>query len=172
MEQLPALAFSVSAATRKPRGNEQDGKDYYFISPDDFQERIQKNDFAEWEMVYEGKYYGTLKSELERIWKDGRIPVLDVDVHGAIHVKKQYPETTLTLFVEPPSVEVLRERLKSRGTETEESLNTRVNKAGYEMSFKDQFDAVIMNDDLTKARNAALALVQSFIERQEYGEKD
>src|SRR5215203_3024505 len=112
MKVYPQLAFSISAATRQARGIEKDGVDYYFISEDDFKQKIQQNEFAEWEMVYEGKYYGTLKSELQRIWDKGQIPVLDIDVKGAIHVKQQYPGSSLTLFIELPSVDELRKRLE------------------------------------------------------------
>ena len=105
MHHFPQLAFSVSAATRKPRGNEKDGLDYHFITEEAFKEKIQHNEFVEWEMVYEGKYYGTLKSELERIWADNKVPVLDIDVKGAIHVQQQYPGDSLSLFIETPSVE-------------------------------------------------------------------
>ena len=164
MLNFPQLAFSVSAATRQARGNETDGKDYYFMSLDDFKQKIQHNEFIEWEMVYEGKYYGTLKSELQRIWKNNQIPVLDIDVKGAIHVKQQFPESALTIFIEPPSVDVLKARLQSRGTETEESLAARVNKASYEISFKDQFDSQILNDNFEQACNAAEKIVAAFIE--------
>jgi len=157
------LEFSISAATRKPRGNERDGHDYYFISGEDFTNKIQHGEFVEWEMVYEGKYYGTLKSELMRIWNEGRVPVLDIDVKGAIHVEQQYPETTLSIFIEPPSVDELKRRLQSRGTETEESLNARVNKASYELSFKHSFDAIIVNDDLEKACRQAEETVAAFV---------
>src|SRR4051812_33427405 len=116
------LAFSVSAATRQARGNEKNGVDYYFMSQEDFTNKIQHEEFIEWEMVYEGKYYGTLKSELIRIWKEGKVPVLDIDVKGAIHVQQQFPETTLSIFIEAPSIEELKKRLQSRGTESEESL--------------------------------------------------
>ena len=163
MHTFPQLAFSVSAATRHARGNEQHGKDYYFISPDDFKQHIQHNEFVEWEMVYEGKYYGTLKSELDRIWDTGKIPVLDIDVKGAIHVKQQYPDAALTLFILPPSVDVLKKRLESRGTETTESLAARVNKASYEISFKDHFDKQILNDNLEQACAEAIAIVQAFL---------
>ena len=115
LNKYQQLAFSVSATTRQPRGSEKDGVDYYFISVSAFQQRIEQNEFIEWEMVYEGKYYGTLRSELERLWSLGKIPVLDVDVKGAIHVQKQYPGTSLSIFVKPPSVEELKKRLKSRG---------------------------------------------------------
>jgi len=157
------LAFSVSAATRKARGTEKNGVDYYFISEEDFTNKIQHEEFAEWEMVYEGKYYGTLKSELARIWNQGKIPVLDIDVKGAIHVQQQYPETTLSFFIEPPSVDELKRRLQSRGTESEESLNARVNKASYELSFKHYFDHIIINDDLDRAVKQAEEIVKVFI---------
>ena len=116
------LAFSVSAATRPARGKEKNGVDYYFMSGDEFHQKIQQNEFVEWEMVYEGKYYGTLKSELQRIWKENKTPLLDIDVKGAIHVQQQFPQSSLTIFIEPPSVEELKKRLQSRGTETEASL--------------------------------------------------
>ena len=126
------LAFSISAATRQPRGNEKSGVDYYFMSAEEFTNKIQHEEFIEWEMVYEDKYYGTLKSELHRIWSEGKVPLLDIDVKGAIHVQKQFPETTLSLFIEPPSIEELKRRLSSRGTESEDSLQDRINKASYE----------------------------------------
>jgi len=163
MQQFPQLAFSISAATRQARGNEKNDVDYYFMSEEDFKQKIKNNEFVEWEMVYEGKYYGTLKSEMQRIWNNNQIPILDIDVKGAIHVKQQYPDTALTIFIEPPSVEELKKRLQSRGTETEESLAARVNKASYEISFKDQFDRQIINDDLEKARAKAVEIVQEFI---------
>jgi len=166
MRHFPQLAFSISAATRKPRGYEKDGVDYHFITEDEFKQKIQHEEFVEWEMVYEGKYYGTLKSELQRIWADNKIPVLDIDVKGAIHVQQQYPESSLSLFIEPPSVDVLKARLESRGTETAESLAARVNKSAYELSFKDQFNQHIVNDDLTRACGEADKLVEQFINRQ------
>src|SRR5829696_629874 len=115
------LAFSISAATRQCRSDEQNGKDYYFMTLQEFTNKIQHEEFVEWEMVYEGKYYGTLKSELQRIWNGNKIPVLDIDVKGAIHVQQQFPETTLSLFIEPPSIDELRRRLERRGTENQES---------------------------------------------------
>jgi guanylate kinase len=163
MQLYPQLAFSVSAATRQPRGVEKDGIDYHFISADDFKQKIQHNEFIEWEMVYEGKYYGTLRSELERIWANNQIPVLDIDVKGAIHVQQQFPGTSLSLFIEPPSVEELKKRLQSRGTETPESLAARINKASFELSFKDQFNKIIVNDDLQKACGKAADVVGTFI---------
>ena len=163
MKNFSQLAFSVSATTRKARGNETDGVDYHFISEQEFKQKIQHNEFVEWEMVYEGKYYGTLKTELLRIWNDNRIPVLDIDVKGAIHVQQQYPETSLSLFIEPPSIEELKKRLESRGTETAESLAARVNKAAYELSFKEQFNNCIINDNLLHACAAAEAITGAFI---------
>lgn len=163
LKTFPELAFSVSAATRKPRGEEKNGVDYYFISEEDFRKKIQENAFAEWEMVYEGKYYGTLKSELQRIWDLGRFPVLDIDVKGAIHVQQQYPGQVLSLFIQPPSVEELKKRLESRGTETPESLHARVSKASYELSFSHSFSHVIVNDVLEKACSEAENLVRAFI---------
>ncbi|HEY6504792.1 MAG TPA: guanylate kinase [Chitinophagaceae bacterium] len=163
LKTFPQLAFSISAATRPPRSFETNGVDYYFISLEDFKQKIQHKEFAEWEMVYEGKYYGTLKSELERIWKNKQVPLLDIDVKGAIHVKQQYPESLLTLFIEPPSIAELKRRLESRGTETAESLQARVNKASYEISFKDHFHYSVMNDDLEKACAEAEKIVREFL---------
>jgi len=163
MKTFPVLAFSISAATRNPRGIEKDGVDYYFMSEDDFKQKIQNKEFAEWEMVYEGKYYGTLKSELKRIWGLNKIPVLDIDVKGAIHIQQQYPENTLSLFVEPPSVDELKNRLQGRGTETAESLAARVNKAAYELSFKDHFNKTVVNDNLQRACAEAEQIVGGFI---------
>jgi len=158
------LVFSVSAATRLKRSYEEDGVDYYFMSVDDFKEKIQHGAFVEWEMVYEGKYYGTLKSEIHRIWKEEKAPLLDIDVKGAVHVQQQHPEKSLSIFIEPPSVDELKKRLNTRGTETPESIATRVNKAAYELSFKEHFDKVIVNDDLEKACREAEMIVRFFIE--------
>ncbi len=165
MAKFPVLTFSVSAATRQARGTEKNGVDYYFISGEEFKQRIQQHEFVEWEMVYEGKYYGTLKSELERIWKEGKVPVLDIDVKGAIHVQQQFNEGTLSLFIEPPSVNELKIRLEGRGTETAESLAARVNKASYELSFKDHFDKTVVNADLSIACNEAEKIVAEFLNR-------
>ena len=165
MQRFPQLAFSVSAATRPPRDNEKNGVDYHFMTEEVFKQKIQQNEFVEWEMVYEGKYYGTLKEELQRIWNMDKIPVLDIDVKGAIHVQQQYPQTSLSLFIEPPSVKELKKRLESRGTETAESLAARVNKASYELSFKEHFNKIIVNDDLEKACIEAELILLGFIKR-------
>ena len=157
------LAFSVSCATRPPRNYEKDKVDYYFISVDEFKERISNNEFIEWEMVYEGKYYGTLKTELERIWNMQKSPLLDVDVKGGINIQQQFPTSSLSLFIEPPSIEELEKRLKARGTESPESLLARLNKASYEMTFKSQFDKVVLNDSLERACKEAEEIVREFL---------
>lgn len=163
MRNFSQLSFSISAATRKPRGTEKNGVDYHFISTEDFKQKIQHNEFVEWEMVYEGKYYGTLKAELERIWQENKIPVLDIDVKGAIHVQQQYPASTLSLFIQAPSIDELRKRLESRGTETADSMAARINKASYELSFKDHFNHTITNDVLQRACSEAELIVADFI---------
>lgn len=163
LDKYPLLAFSVSAATRSPRGAERHGVDYYFISVEKFKKKIQEGAFVEWEMVYEGKYYGTLKSELERIWNEGRTPLLDIDVQGAIHVQQQFPQTSLSVFIQPPSIEILRHRLESRGTESADSVQTRINKAGYELSFSHAFNAVVTNQYLDKACAETEILVKNFL---------
>ena len=163
LAKYPWLSFSISAATRQPRAGETDGKDYHFMSVEQFQEHIRHNDFIEWEMVYEGKYYGTLRAEIERIWQIGKIPMLDIDVKGAIHVQQQFPEQSLSLFIEPPSVDELRRRLESRGTETADTLEARVNKASYEISFKNHFDRIIVNDHLETACRETEAAILTFV---------
>jgi guanylate kinase len=163
LQKYPNLSFSVSATTRKPRGDEKDGIDYYFLSSDNFTQKIKENDFIEWEMVYEGKYYGTLRSELQRIWDLHKVPLLDIDVKGAIHVQKQFPNNVLSLFIQPPSVEELARRLSFRGTETAESIATRVNKAAYELSFSHQFNHIIVNDNLNKACIETETIIKKFI---------
>lgn len=164
LKTLPdQLAFSISATTRQPRNNEINLVDYYFMPVAAFKEKIQQDEFIEWEMVYEGKYYGTLKSELERIWQQNKAPLLDVDVKGGIHVQQQFPKTSLSLFIEPPSLEELEQRLRSRGTETTESLQARISKASFELSFKQHFDHVIINDRLDDACAEAEKIVKNFL---------
>jgi guanylate kinase len=163
MTVFPQLAFSISAATREARANEKNGIDYYFISVEEFQKKILNEEFVEWEMVYEGKYYGTLKSELRRMWSIEQIPVLDIDVQGAIHVQKEYPVNSLFIFIKPPSVEELKRRLESRGSESAESLQTRVSKAAYELSFVNQFNHVVENKDFETACKEAEQIVREFI---------
>ena len=165
LNKYPQLAFSVSATTRAQRKYETNGKDYYFISVDEFNKKIQHDEFVEWEMVYEGKYYGTLKSELEKIWNQNQFPVLDIDVKGAIHVQQQYPGCALSIFIEPPSIDALKKRLESRGTETPETLTARVNKAAYEISFKHHFSNIIVNDNLDKACAEAQVIIENFFSK-------
>ena len=147
LANYPQLAFSVSATTRAPRGMEQDGVDYHFISPAAFEGHIYQNDFLEYEMVYEELYYGTLKSELDRIWAEGKMPVLDIDVKGAIAIQKQLGDQALSIFILPPSIESLKERLETRNTDSEEKMQMRLDKAAYEISFSNQFNAIIENED-------------------------
>ena len=149
------LEFSISATCRSPRGEERHGKEYYFFSTDEFRQKIDKDDFLEWEQVYPGCYYGTLKSELERIWAKGHTVVFDVDVVGGVNIKKIFGERALSIFVQAPSVEVLRQRLESRGTDSAEKIEERVAKAEYEMTFADKFDIVVVNDKLESALEQA-----------------
>ncbi|MEZ5016406.1 MAG: guanylate kinase [Flavipsychrobacter sp.] len=160
---LPELSFSISACTRAPRAGEIDGKDYYFITVDKFKEHIEKEAFIEWEMVYEGKYYGTLKIEFERIWKREHYPLVDIDVVGALNVKKQYPENSLSVFIKAPSVEELRKRLEKRGTETPETLEERVGKAEKELDYAPLFDKIIVNDDLETATVELISTVKTYL---------
>lgn len=165
LANYPQLAFSVSATTRAPRGAEQDGVDYHFISPAAFEGHINQNDFLEYEMVYEGLYYGTLKSELDRIWNLGKTPVLDIDVKGAIAIQKQLGEQSLSIFILPPSIEVLKERLEKRNTESPEKVQMRLDKAAYEISFSNQFNAVVKNEVLETACTETASLIQDFISK-------
>jgi guanylate kinase len=165
LKAMPSLSFSVSATTRAPRGNEKQGVEYHFISLAQFEGHIYQNDFLEYEMVYEGVYYGTLQSELTRIWNLGKIPVLDIDVKGAIKVQKQLGANCLSIFVMPPSIEILKERLENRKTETTESLEMRLDKAAYEISFSNQFNAVIQNNDLALACTETEKLITAFLQK-------
>lgn len=159
----PDLGFSISASTRDKRGRtEQHGKDYYFLSPEDFKDKIDNNEFIEWEEVYEGNFYGTLKSEIERIWKEGKDVIFDVDVKGGLNLKKYFGDKALAIFVKVPSMEVLKERLKDRGTESPESLSRRLFKANFEMSFQDHFDVVLVNEDLNRSLAEAQRLYDEF----------
>ena len=157
------LEFSVSATCRAPRGEERHGKEYYFFTADEFKQRIEKDDFLEWEEVYPGCFYGTLKSELERIWKAGHAVVFDVDVVGGVNIKKIFGDQALSVFIKAPSVEVLRQRLIGRGTDSMEKIEQRVAKAEYEMTFADKFDVVIVNDNLDTALAEAEKAVRDFL---------
>ena len=163
LEAFPELEFSVSCTTRSPRGTEQNGIDYHFISPDAFREKIAENAFVEFEEVYQDKYYGTLKSEVERIWQSGKTVIFDVDVKGGISLKKYFGEKALSVFIMPPSVEELERRLVSRATDDPETIKTRVAKASDEMTFKDQFDVIIVNNDLDEAKNTTENILKNFL---------
>lgn len=159
----PELKFSVSAASRAPRGDEKNGVAYWFISADEFRKRIADNEFVEYEEVYPGSFYGTLKSEVERIWDNGDAIIFDVDVKGGVNLKKYFGDRALSVFIQAPSVEVLRQRLVSRATDSPEAIERRVAKAAEEMTYADRFDHIIVNDDLQKAYADAEKLVSEFL---------
>ncbi|SFW41003.1 guanylate kinase [Sinomicrobium oceani] len=160
------LDFSISATSRAPRGNEVDGKDYYFLSLHDFKNHIKNGDFLEWEEVYRDNFYGTLKSEVERIWAKGKHVIFDIDVAGGLRIKKKFPEQTLAVFVKPPSVDELKIRLKKRKTEPEDKINMRIAKASVELATAPQFDKIIKNYDLDTALEEAEKLVDEFVNKQ------
>jgi guanylate kinase len=162
-QNLP-LCFSISATSRPPRGEERHGREYFFLTPDEFSHRISVGDFLEHEEVYAGHYYGTLKSEVERILERGDHVIFDVDVVGGCNIKQFYGSRALSIFIAPPGIEVLRSRLEQRGTESPKVIERRIAKAEYEMSFAPQFDIVLVNDDLYKAQVEALSIVKNFLE--------
>jgi guanylate kinase len=155
--------FSVSATTRPSRNGEIDGKDYYFLSEEEFKKRITANEFAEWEEVYKDRFYGTLKAEIERIWQTGKTGIFDIDVKGALSLKKVYGSQALTIFIAPPSFETLEERLKKRGSESPEALKERIERAAFEMTYQTKFDHYVVNDDLDKAIAQTEKLIEMFI---------
>jgi len=157
------LKFSVSACSRKPRVNETHGKDYYFISADEFKDRIENNEFVEWEEVYKDNFYGTLKSEVQRIWDSGYNVIFDVDVVGGLNIKRQYPKESLAIFIQAPSVEELEKRLRNRSTDDEETIRKRVAKAEHEMSFAPKFDETIVNDQLEDAVKETHDIIEAFL---------
>lgn len=163
MHQFPQLAFSISATTRQPRLGEKEGRDYYFLSIDAFQKKIKNDEFVEWEEVYADQYYGTLRQEIARLWALKYHITFDIDVKGALNIKKAFPEETLTVFVKAPSLEALYERLRNRNTESEEQLQKRMNRMQEEASYAPHFDYILVNDDLSTAFSEAEALVQNFI---------
>ena len=166
LEQVPDLKFSISATTRPKRDYEIDGKDYYFLTPEQFKERLANDEFLEWQEVYTDQFYGSLKSEVERIWSNGQAVIFDVEVLGGLNIKKFYGDEALSVFIEPPTMEELENRLKNRGTETEESLKKRIDKAEYELSFARQFDKIVLNDDLKTAQQEMIDLVRDFLEEK------
>lgn len=165
LEQNIGLEFSISATSRPPRGQEVHGKEYYFISADEFRQKIENDEFVEYEEVYQDRFYGTLKSEIDRISQKGNAVIFDLDVVGAQRVKQQYAKSTLSIFIKPPSIEVLRQRLEARGTETKEHIEARLAKAEYELSFENKYDVVIVNDKLEQAKAETLQTIKDFLSK-------
>src|SRR5690606_9161172 len=163
LEKMPELEFSVSCATRNPRENETNGKDYYFISTEEFKQKIENQEFAEFEEVYAGNFYGTLKSEIERIWANGKHVIFDIDVIGGLDLKKIYPENSLSIFIMPPSIEELENRLRNRNTESDEKLQMRIDKAEQELLLAPKFDVILVNNDLEKSKVEIVGLVSHFL---------
>ncbi|MGB5242926.1 MAG: guanylate kinase [Lutimonas sp.] len=160
------LQFSISATSRPRRGQEIDGKDYYFISKEKFQEHIKNKDFLEWEEVYTDNFYGTLLSEVNRIWQNGKVAIFDIDVVGGLRIKEKFPENTLAVFVQPPSLEVMESRLRNRKTDSEEKIKERLAKASKELAFSEKFDYVLVNDNLESAKKEAEKIVADFIKNE------
>lgn len=163
MQQGLNLHFSVSATSRPPRGAEQNGVEYYFLTPEDFKQRIAQGEFLEYEEVYKDRFYGTLKSQVDAQLAKGENVVCDVDVLGGQNIKKHYGQRALSIFIQPPSIEVLRQRLEGRGTDSPEVINDRIARAEFELSFADKYDHAVVNDDLQQAQAEALALIQNFL---------
>jgi guanylate kinase len=163
LKNMPELAFSVSACSREKRENETHGEDYFFLGVEGFKNKIAENAFLEWEQVYENQYYGTLTSEIERIWSEGKIVIFDVDLVGGLNIKKQYPTECLSIFIMPPSLEVLQERLIARGSESDESLQKRLDKAEGEIAKNQEFDSIILNDDFETACEQTKKVITNFI---------
>ena len=167
MHEYPELRlyFSVSCTSRAPRGTEQNGVEYFFLTPEEFKAKTDAGEFLEYEEVYQDRFYGTLKSQVERQRDAGQNVVFDVDVKGGVNIKKFYGDEALSLFIQPPSVEELRRRLEGRGTDTQEAIENRLAKASYEMTFAPQFDHVVVNDDLTTAKQEVLSIVKAFLDQ-------
>ena len=157
------LAFSISCTSRPPRGTEQNGVEYFFLTPEEFRQRIENDEFLEYEEVYEGRFYGTLKAQVERQLEAGQNVVFDVDVKGGVNIKKYYGNEAMSLFIQPPSIAELRKRLEGRGTDTPEVIDQRIARAEFELTFADKFDKIVVNDDLAQAEQDALRLVKGFI---------
>lgn len=164
LQSVPQLEFSISACSRAKREEETDGKDYYFISAETFRTKISDDAFVEWQEVYPGSFYGTLKSEMDRIWALGRAPIFDVDVVGGVNLKKYFGDSGLAIFIHPPSIEELEHRLRKRGTESEEALRKRIGKAEYELTFAPHFDTIIINDNLEVKCREIAELVKRFLD--------
>jgi len=163
LEKFNTMEFSISATTRQPRSGEKQGEDYYFLSVPDFKRRIIRNEFVEYEAVYQNQFYGTLNSELERIWKKGKHVIFDVDVQGGLNIKKQYPQKALAIFIMPPSLEVLEKRLLTRAKDDQRSIKERLNKARQELTYAHDFDEVIVNETLDEAVNEAIQIINNFL---------
>lgn len=159
------LAFSISCTSRAPRGTERNGVEYFFLSPDEFKEKIAAGEFLEYEEVYKNRYYGTLKAQVERQSEAGQNVVFDVDVKGGVNIKKHYGSRALSIFIQAPSIEALRARLEGRGTDSQEAIEVRLAKASYELTFASQFDHIVVNDDLSKAQEEAYRLISSFLSK-------
>ena len=157
------LAFSISCTSRAPRGTEQNGVEYFFLTPEEFRQRIENNEFLEYEEVYEGRFYGTLKAQVERQLEAGQNVVFDVDVKGGVNIKKYYGDEAMSIFIQPPSIEELRRRLEGRGTDAPEVIDQRIARAAFELTFAEQFDKIVVNDDLVQAERDTLQLVKSFL---------
>jgi len=166
------LEFSISATSREKRGNEVDGKDYYFLSAEEFKKKIKNEEFLEWEEVYRDNFYGTLKTEVERIWKLGKHVIFDIDVSGGLRIKRKFPEETLAIFVKPPSIDELKIRLKKRKTESDDKINMRVAKASAELATAPLFDKVVVNKNLDKALEEAYTLVDEFVNGKKKAKKE
>ena len=164
LEAFSVIQFSISATSRKARGKEKDGKDYYFLNNEEFKTKVKNNEFIEYEEVYGGNYYGTLKSELNRIWKDKKIAIFDLDVVGGANIKSMFPDETLSIFVMPPSIETLKRRLLERGDVSNEEINVRIRKAESELDYASKFDNIIINNDLEESKKIAHTLIKEFID--------
>ena len=165
MQQNQNLAFSISATSRPPRGTEQHGVEYFFLTPEDFRQRIANGEFLEYEEVYKDRFYGTLKEQVEKQLEKGQNVVLDVDVKGGCNIKNYYGDRALSIFIQPPSIEALRQRLNGRGTDSPEVIEDRIARAEYELGFADKFDTVVVNDDLEKAQQEALQILKNFLNK-------
>ena len=162
-QNLP-LGFSISATSRSPRGQEVEGVDYYFLSQEAFQKKIEEDAFVEYEEVYNGAFYGTLRTEVERLWAEGKHVLFDIDVVGGLNIKEQFPEETLAIFVQPPSLEELENRLRKRGTETEDKIQQRLDKSAKELIYSQDFDVILVNDNLNTAKQEVVRLVKQFLQ--------
>jgi guanylate kinase len=161
------LAFSISCTSRAPRGTEQNGVEYFFLTPEEFRERIENDEFLEYEEVYEGRFYGTLKAQVERQLEAGQNVVFDVDVKGGVNIKKFYGDEALSIFIQPPSIAELRRRLENRGTDAPEVIDQRIARAEFELTFADKFDTVVVNDNLAQAESDALTLIEDFLSAED-----